>query len=269
MEGGMSTLVATTVAEGIATLRLDRAEKRNALSGELMSAIAAALDKLRDDPAVRVVVIAGNGPVFSSGIDHQLLLEIMAKARTAPFAHVHHDIQEVFHRIERLHKPVVAALHGVCVGMAFELALACDFRLATTSCLVGLPEIAFGIVPDVGGTTRLVRACGPVRARELIMTGRILKAEDAFPMGLVTELCADEAALVERTTAFARQLASLPPVAVGHAKQLVQQSAELDRRASFQLEGTVQDVLMRQPDLADHFPKALAFIKDEMRRAMS
>jgi len=260
-------MIAVTRSEGIATFRLDRADKRNALNAELMTALAAALDGVRDDPAVRVVVISGNGPVFSSGIDHQLLMEVMAKSQKAQFAHVHHDLQDVFHRMERMHKPVIAALHGVCLGMAFELALACDFRLATGDCLVGLPEVAFGIVPDVGGTTRLVRAAGPARAKELVMTGRILKARDAVAYGIVTEVVADDAALAERTAAFARSLADLPPVAVGYAKQLVQQSADLDRRSSFQLEGTVQDVLIRQPDLAERFPRALAFIKEETRRA--
>jgi enoyl-CoA hydratase/carnithine racemase len=258
--------VAVSIADGIATLRLDRPEKRNALDGATMKALATALDGLPEDPSVRVVVVTGAGPVFSSGIDHQLLMEIMVKARSVPFAHVHHELQEVFHRIERLHKPVIAALHGACVGMAFELALACDFRLATAGCLLGLPEIAFGIIPDVGGTTRLVRACGPVRAKELVMTGRLVSASEAAPWNLVTEVVADEAALTARTLAFAQSLAAFPAVALGHAKQLVHTSAEVDRRTSFQLEGTTQDVLMRQPDVADHFPRALAFIKSQMKR---
>src|SRR6266568_8148459 len=106
----MSSLVQTQVRDGVATLTLDRPEKRNALNAALMAALAAALDGVRDDPAARVVVLRGAGPVFSSGIDHAFLVEILQKAQSAPFAHVHHDLQEVFHRLERLRKPVIAAL---------------------------------------------------------------------------------------------------------------------------------------------------------------
>ena len=184
-------LVETDIRDGVATLQLNRPEKRNALDRALMDSLASALDGVRDDPAVRVLVVRGAGPVFSSGIDHALLLEVFQKSRTVPLAHLHRDLQDVFHRLEQVRKPVIAALHGACVGMAFELALACDFRVATADCLVGLPEIHFGIVPDVGGTTRLVRAVGPVKARELVMLGSLLPASQAIGLGLVTEVAAD------------------------------------------------------------------------------
>jgi enoyl-CoA hydratase/carnithine racemase len=161
-----------------------------------------------------------------------------------------------------MEKPVIAALHRTCVGMALELALACDFRIATADAALGLPEIAFGIVPDVGGTTRLVRVVGPQRARELILTGKILSAATAARIGLVEEVAADAADLDLRVARLARRLAAHSPIAVGKAKTLVLQSAELDARASFQLEGTVQEVLMRQPDLAERFASAVQFIRE-------
>jgi enoyl-CoA hydratase/carnithine racemase len=260
-------LVETETADGVATLRLNRPEKRNALDRALMDAFAAAVAAVRDAPEVRVIVVSGSGPVFSSGIDHALLLEVFHKARTVPFSHLHADLQEVFHQLERARKPVIAALHGACVGMAFELALACDFRIATAGCLVGLPEIHFGIVPDVGGTTRLVRAVGPVKARELIMLGSLIPAEEAARLGLVTQVADDEDDLRVRVAALAAELAALSPVALGHAKALVQQSAEIDARASYQLEGTVQEVLLHQPDMAERMPRALQWIRDRMRGA--
>jgi enoyl-CoA hydratase/carnithine racemase len=255
--------------DGVATLLLNRPEKRNALDRALMQAIAEALDSIRDDSAVRVLVLRGGGPVFSSGIDHSLLLEVMQMARTVPLAHLHHDLQEVFHRLERLRKPVIAAMHGACVGMAFELALACDFRIATAECLVGLPEIHFGIVPDVGGTTRLTRAVGPVKAKELVMLGSLVPAREAARLGLITQEADDEADLDARVSALAAQLAALSPAALGHAKALVQQSAEIDARASYQLEGTVQEILLQQPDLAERFPRALQWIREQLRRGRS
>jgi enoyl-CoA hydratase/carnithine racemase len=256
-------LVAVEVAAGVATLWLDRVEKRNALDRGLMNAIAAALDRVRDDPEARVVVIRGRGPVFSSGIDHALLLEVFREAQRVPFAHVHRDLQDVFHRLERMRKPTIAALHRACVGMAFELALACDLRVATPDTLVGLPEIHFGIIPDVGGTTRLVRAVGPVKAKELIMTGELVAGPEAVRLGLVSEVTDD---LDARVASLAARLASLSPVALGHAKALVQQAADVDAATSFAAEGTTQQVLMAQPDLAERLPRAVAWIKERLAR---
>jgi enoyl-CoA hydratase/carnithine racemase len=258
--------VSVDTAQGVATLTLARPEKRNALDRALMEALAAALDRVRDDPSARVVVLRGQGPVFSSGIDHALLLEVFQKAQAVPWAHVHRDLQEVFHRIERMRKPVVAGLQRACVGMAFELALACDFRVATADCKLGLPEIAFGIVPDVGGTTRLTRAVGLARAKELVLLGSLISAREAHALGLVTEVVADEAELDARVGALAALLAARSPAALGHAKALVHASADSDSATSFTLEGTVQEVLMKQPDLAARFPEALAWIKAELAR---
>ena len=251
----------------VATVWLDRADKRNALSSALMADLAAALDRVRDDAAVRVVVLRGRGPVFSSGIDHALLMEVMQKAAHVPFAHLHHDLQDVFHRLERMQKPVVAALHRMCVGMALELALACDLRIATADTVLGLPEIAFGIVPDVGGTTRLTREVGPARARELVLTGRLIDAAAAERHGLVHEVAADESALDAAVARACERLARHPPVAVGLAKELCRAAAGSSEAVSFRLEGVVQQLLMTQPDLAARFPAALAFIKEEVAAA--
>ena len=261
MNHSQPSLVAVEVAGGIATLWLDRADKRNALSAALMKDLAAALDAVRDDAAVRVVVLRGRGPVFSSGIDHGFLMEVMQKAREVPFAHVHHDLQDVFHRMERMQKPVVAALHKMCVGMALELALAADVRIATADCVFGLPEIAFGIVPDLGGTTRLTREVGPARARELILTGKMLKAATAERIGLVHEVAEDAADLDRRVLRAAERLAAHSPVAVGLAKELCRAVADGTDAVSFRLEGVVQQILMAQPDLVERFPRALEFIK--------
>lgn len=265
MTSSSHPLVAVEQVDGVATLWLDRPEKRNALDGALMQSIAGALDAVRDDAAVRVVVLRGRGPVFSSGIDHAFLLEVFQKSRHVPFAHLHADMQHVFHRLERMQKPVVAVLHRACVGMALELALACDFRLATADCVLGLPEIAFGIVPDVGGTTRLTRLVGLARAKELVLTGKIVTAATAARLGLVHDVTdGTDADLAARLDKLVAPLAAHSPTAVGMAKALLHVSAESDSATSFRLEGVVQQVLMGSPDLAAQFPKALQFIKARM-----
>jgi enoyl-CoA hydratase/carnithine racemase len=260
----MTTRIQLDRSGPIATLWLDRPDKRNALDAATMKQLAAALDEVGGDRAVRVVVLRGRGPVFSSGIDHALLAEVLGATQQSPFLHLHHQLQDTFHRMARLHQPVIAALHGVCVGMALELALAADIRIASEDCILGLPEIAFGIIPDVGGTTRLVRAVGEPRARELVLTGRLIRARTAERYGLVHDVTADAAALELRTTARAEHLAGLPPVALGLAKTLCQASADADTATSFRLEGVVQQALFGQPDLAARFPAALAFIKAQL-----
>jgi enoyl-CoA hydratase/carnithine racemase len=248
----------------VATIWLDRADKRNALDAELMTALSAALDEVGGDRAVRVVLLRGRGPVFSSGIDHTLLTQVFGASATSPFLHLHHQLQDVFHRMARLHQPVIAALHGVAVGMALELALAADIRIASEDCVLGLPEIAFGIVPDVGGTTRLVRAVGEPRARELVLTGRLVRASTAERYGLVHEVTGTGDALGQRALAVAEQMAAHSGTALGLAKTLCQASADADTATSFRLEGVVQQALLAQPDLMTRFPAALAFIKAQL-----
>jgi len=249
---------------GIATLWLDRADKRNAMDADLMKGLAAAFDEIGGDRSVRVVVLRGRGSVFSSGIDHTLLTQVFGATQSSPFLHLHHQLQDTFHRMSRLHQPVIAAMHGVCVGMALELALAADIRIASEDCVMGLPEIAFGIVPDVGGTTRLVRAVGEPRARELILTGRLVKATTAERYGLVHEVTGNGDALAQRAMAVAEQLSAHSGTALGLAKTLCSASADADAATSFRLEGVVQQTLLAQPDLMTRFPAALAFIKAQL-----
>jgi enoyl-CoA hydratase/carnithine racemase len=248
-------------SDGIATVWLDRPDKRNAMDGEMMRELGAAFDEIGSDRAVRVVVLRGRGLAFSSGIDHALLAEVLASTTQTPFQHVHHQLQDVFHRMSRLHQPIVAALHGACIGMACELALAADIRIASEDCVLGLPEIAFGIVPDVGGTTRLVRAVGEPRARELILTGRLVRAATAERYGLVHDVTTD---LDGRTRTRVAQLVAHSAAALAFAKTLCQVSGESDAATSFRLEGVIQQALLAQPDLATRFAAGVAFIKTQL-----
>jgi enoyl-CoA hydratase/carnithine racemase len=248
----------------ITTLWLDRADKRNAIDAAMMKELSAALDTAGADREIRVVVLRAKGRVFSSGIDHSLLVEVFGATQHSPWLHLHHQLQDVMHRMSRLHQPIIAALHGTCIGMAFELALAADIRIATEDCVLGLPEVALGLVPDVGGTTRLVRAVGEPRARELVLTGRLVKARTAERYGMVHEVAAD---LDARVKATAELLASHPPAALGLAKTLSQASGETDAATSFRLEGVVQQALLAQPDLTQRLPAALAFIKAQIAAA--
>jgi enoyl-CoA hydratase/carnithine racemase len=131
---------------------------------------------------------------------------------------------------------------------------------------MGLPEIAFGLVPDVGGTTRLVRAVGEPRARELVLTGRLVRAATAERYGLVHEVTAAGDALGQRAQAVAEQIAQHSGTALGLAKTLCLASADADAATSFRLEGVFQQALLGQPDLMTRFPQALAFIKAQVAK---
>lgn len=258
------SLVLTERRGAVAHVVLNRPDRKNALDQGLMDALAEALDQVRDDVEVKVLVLRGAGGVFSSGIDHALLMEVFQKSQEVPFRHLHRDLQAVMDRLEAMERPVIAVLSRYCVGMALELALACDFRIATQDCVMGLPEVAFGIIPDVGGTTRLVRTVGPQRAREMILTGRLVTARRARANHLVTEVAADEAAAMASADALAQHLSRFPAAGVGMAKAMVLRSGELDRETSLRLEGWVQSILLRQSDVGSAFADALGYIKQQL-----
>lgn len=248
-----------------ATLSLNRVDKRNAINQALVEDLARAIASVRDDPSVRVVVLRGNGPMFSSGIDHAFLLEVFQKSRTAPFRHLHADLQAVFNALASMEKPVIAVLHGLAAGMALELALAADFRVAEASCGLGLPEVAFGILPDVGGTTRLTKLVGVSRAKELVLTGELIRASRAAEIGLVNRVAEGAEALSVAVDKLAGVLAQHPPHAVGLAKALVDRAADVDEATSLRLEGVYQSILIERPDISENFAGALAFIQSQIK----
>ena len=258
--------VLSTQEGSIATLTLNRAGKRNAISREVLTALEEALAGVRDDPLVRVIVLRGAGPMFSSGIDHTLLMEVFTASQEAPFRHLHGDLHRLVDQMVKVEKPIVAVLHGAAVGMGLELALAADFRVAAADCVLGLPEVAFGIIPDVGGTTRLTHLLGPHRAKDLILTGELVPAGDARASGICTRVVAPEA-LEDTTRALVDRLAEHPPAAVGLGKILVDQVVDVDRATALKLEGVYQSILLQRPDLSDHFGPALAFIQGQLKGA--
>lgn len=250
----------------VASLVLNRADKRNAINKGVLDDLSLAIASVRDDPAVSVVVLRGRGPIFSSGIDHTLLMEAMQRSQTAPFRHVHADLQACFNALASMEKPVIAVLHGAAVGMALELALAADFRIARAGCALGLPEVAFGIIPDVGGTTRLVRLVGAARAKELILTGQLVSAAEAQAIGLVTRAVDSDDALAEAVSSLAASLARHPAAAVGLGKALIDRVKEVDDATALRLEGVYQSILIQRPDVGAHFASAVSFIQSELKR---
>jgi enoyl-CoA hydratase/carnithine racemase len=244
----MAPLVTTRREDALVFVALNRPEKRNAIHRELLAALVEAVVAVERERDVRAVVLHGEGPVFSAGVDLTMLSGDVASE--VPFRSLVGGMQAALTRLERIEKPVIAALHRYVPGLGLELALACDLRVATADCELGLPEVRLGLVPDVGGTTRLVRTVGAARAKELIMTGRMIRAEEARAIGLVHEVVPPGEHLTAAAR-LAREIAANAPLAVGLAKRLIDLGGNVDTETFLQLELLAQSILARTEDAAE------------------
>jgi len=232
------SMVATEDRGPVRHVVLTRPEKRNAMNQELLRELGAALRDAAADPEVHCVVLRGEGPVFSAGVD---LGELAASAGQVgmlrPFREV---FLECANLCEEMAKPVVCQIHRTCVGGALEVALGCDLRIASSDAELGLPEVRFGIIPDVGGSTRLPAVVGLGRAKELIMTARLIGAEEAERIGLVNRVV-EPAELEGATDALVAELLANSHVAVGRAKRVIDASARPGLAQTLEMEIAVQE----------------------------
>jgi enoyl-CoA hydratase/carnithine racemase len=217
---------------------LNRPEKRNAMNQELLRALAAELREAAADQSVHCVVLRGNGPVFSAGVD---LNELMSSTgQTGTLRTFRGVFLECANLCEEMAKPVVCQIHRTCVGGALEVALGCDLRIVSSDASLGLPEVRFGIIPDVGGSTRLPAVVGLGRAKELIMTARLIGAEEAHRIGLVNRVAEPEE-LEAETRALVEELTANSHVAVGRAKRVLDASARPALAQTLEMEVAVQE----------------------------
>ncbi|HMD57365.1 MAG TPA: enoyl-CoA hydratase/isomerase family protein [Solirubrobacteraceae bacterium] len=232
------SIVVTEDREHVRHVVLNRPEKRNALNQELLLELGAALREAAAEESVHCVVLRGEGPVFSAGVD---LVEL---AGTAGGSGMLRGFRSVFlacaNLCEEMVKPVVCQIHRTCVGGALEIALGCDLRVASEDAQLGLPEVRFGIIPDVGGSTRLPAVVGLGRAKELIMTARTIGAEEAERIGLINRVAAPEA-LEAVTQALVDELLANSHVAVGRAKRVIDASARPALAQTLEMEVAVQE----------------------------
>jgi len=217
---------------------LNRPEKRNAMNQELLRELAGALRAAATEESVHCVVLRGEGPVFSAGVDLGELASFAGEASVLrPFRGV---FLECANLCEEMAKPVVCQIHRTCVGGALEVALGCDLRIASSDTQLGLPEVRFGLIPDVGGSTRLPAVVGLGRAKELIMTAKLIDAAEAERIGLVNRVVAPEE-LEQATQALVDALLSNSPVAVGRAKRVIDAAARPALSQALEMELSVQE----------------------------
>ena len=227
---------------------LNRPEKRNAFNGELIQATGHAFEEAAADDSVRVVVVRGNGPMFSSGMDVTTLADVAGQSEALP------DFREPIIRwwnlLEEMPKPTIAQIHGACIGGAMELALAADFRVMAEDAVAAILEVKLGLIPDVGGCSRLPAVVGLGRAKELIMTGRFLGAEEALSIGFANRVAAADE-LDATTEAFCDELLAAAPVAVAHAKRIIDHAAKPALEETLNLEVEAQAQLVGTDDFAE------------------
>jgi enoyl-CoA hydratase len=238
---------------GIGWIVLNRPDQINAINDEIRHGVPAALAELELDGEVNVIVIRGEGPRgFCAGAD--------IKERRGPETSL--QVRRRMERtrwieaLDRVEKPIIAAIHGYCMGGGMELALACDIRFVTPDVVMSLPETGLGLIPGGGGTQRLPRVVGPGRALDLLLTGERLSATEALAVGLVTRVASTPAALRDEVAALARKIASKPPTATLFVKQAARAATELDLKSGLNLELDLFALLAPMQDVKE---AAMAF----------
>ncbi len=229
-------------------LILNRPEKRNAMNDELIAGIGAALAAAAYDDTVRCVVLRGEGAMFSSGMDFGALGALAAAPQR--LREFRGAVLAAWNLAEEMLKPTIAQIHGGCIGGAVELALACDLRTIAEDAVIGLPETRIGLIPDVGGSSRLPSIVGLGRAKELIMTGRLIDGREAERIGLANRV-APAAELDAVTQALVDELLACAPVAVGLAKRVMDASAKPALAATLEQEVTAQALCAATADFAE------------------
>jgi len=213
----------------IALIELNRPKELNALNSFLMEELRDALVSIDKDDRIRAVVLTGNQQAFAAGADIKQMADKGAIDMLAA------DLLGSWEQIRKTKKPIIAAVSGYALGGGFELVMLCDMVVASETAKFGQPEIKIGTIPGAGGTQRLTRAAGKVKAMELILTGRTLTAEEALAYGLINKVVPPEMYLQEAVS-LAREIAALSPVAVQLAKETVNRAFEthLDEGLAFE-----------------------------------
>ena len=232
-----------SIADRIATITVNRPDKLNALDDRVIGELGIAIDSVRDNADVGGVILTGAGRAFVAGADITRLEKYGAVAAKA----LAQRGQEVFRRFETSPKPTIAAVNGFALGGGCELAMACHIRVASESAKFGQPEVKLGLVPGYGGTQRLPRLVGKGRALQLLMTGEMIDAQEAFRIGLVNRVVPAAELLTAATTMLQMILANAP-LAVAHCIEVVNAGYDLPLSDAMTLEATAFGLLAATDD---------------------
>lgn len=234
----------------VSILSFNRAEQLNAMTIEMVEDLIKAVDMIGQDSGVRVLILTGLGGAFCTGGDMDFL-KYLIDSKGAQFRQILRDlIQRAVNSLEQLEKPVVAAISGPAAGGGVELALACDFRIASEDARFIFTEVKLGIIPDAGGIPRLARLLGSGKAKEIILLGRSIDGREAERIGLVNK-CVPQDELMDEAKKWADQLISCAPLAVGVAKRVIDKAMDVDLMTALDLTGFAQQELLNSQDFQE------------------
>jgi enoyl-CoA hydratase/carnithine racemase len=237
-------------------ITLNRPEKRNAISFEMLEEITRMVEDLVIDPDVRVIIVKGEGKVFSAGVDFNSLAGLVGRfmpdtaAGGAPIRADISRFQNLLNRLETIEIPIICAMHNRAYGLGVEFSLVCDIRLMSDDCLWGMQELKFGIIPDLGGTARLSRVVGQSRAMEILMTGKMYSAQQALDWGIVSYIYPPDRLFAEAES-LARDIIKMAPLAVGAAKRVIKRGEGVDLMTHLDMEVGMQSMLLRTEDFKE------------------
>ena len=206
--------VFVTKEGAIGIVQLNRPKVLNALNFEVMSELVSALEELDREAAVKVIILTGGERAFAAGAD------LAEMSQATPVDLVLGRRFELWDRIRKISKPIIAAVSGYCLGGGNELAMNCDLIVASETATFGQPEVNVGIIPGAGGTQRLPRVVGKYKAMEMILTGKSISADEAYRIGLVNHVVPPES-LMEEAKKIATDIASKPPISIRSAKEAI------------------------------------------------
>jgi enoyl-CoA hydratase len=227
--------------DGVCTLTLSRPERLNAINHQLVMDLERVLAEIDEDGEARAVILTGAGRGFCAGADIKEMAD--PNAKQLPVGKPH----EFFFKLENLGKPVIAAVNGPCNGGGLELALCCDFRIASEAASFGLGEIRIGVMPAGGGTARLPRLIGPGAAKKFLYFGDRIDGKEAFRIGLVDAVVPPEA-LMPEANRWAKELAERPPLGVRMIKSCVNIGMQMDLRGAIDYEAKCAAILHKTED---------------------
>lgn len=236
-------------SENIAVLKIQRPKALNALNSEVLDEISAAVDEIKNDEQVYVLIVTGEGKAFVAGAD---IAEMKDKNPVQAREFAMKGL-EAFRKIELLEKPVIAAVNGFALGGGCELAMSCDIRIASAKAKFGQPEVGLGIIPGFAGTQRLSRLVGASMAKELIFTGRMIDSQKALEIGLVSSVSQPEE-LMEKAVDLALEICKSGQVAVRYAKAAINCALDCD----------IETGMSREKDLF-----GLCFASEDQKEGMS
>ena len=249
----MGPLVLVDKKDKLTRITLNREEKRNSFNLDLISELKKAFETLREDTDSQGLIVTGAGPIFSAGLDLSAFQEWFSSRRQDP-ARLIRLAQEAFNILEDMEKPTLAAINKLATGIGLELALACDFRIASDDAELSLPEVSLGIMPDVGGATKLPKLIGLGLAKEIALTGQAIAARRAEEIGLVNRVV-PASELISESEDFMRLILENSPTAVRNTKTVMNKAFHIDPKAMAEFATSLQMQCLNSNELLKYAAK--------------